>query len=307
VPSPNAPKLEWFAAFAAFAEHRSFTRAAERLHISQPALHAQVRKLSDALGVALYARRGRTLALTPDGEQVAIFARDLQRRTDAFLGTLGHGAPNEPVTLAAGEGAMLYLVDEAIRRFARAGTAPLSLLTGDREATLAALRSAQAHVGVVAGDVPGDLRSEPIDDVPHLLAMPKQHPLASRAKVQLAALAEEPLVVGPPGSPLRARLNDELGSRGLALRVAVEARGWELTLHFVGLGLGLAVVNGCCRLPRGLVARPVVGLPRVRYWVLTRPELAAHRPTLALVETIQAHGRAWRTRARAAASQTASS
>ena len=50
-------KLEWLEAFAAFAEHQSFTRAARALHLSQPALHVQVKKLSEALGVALYRYR----------------------------------------------------------------------------------------------------------------------------------------------------------------------------------------------------------------------------------------------------------
>jgi DNA-binding transcriptional LysR family regulator len=53
--------------------------------------------------------------------------------------------------------------------------------------------------------------------------------------------------------------------------VAVEASGWELTLHFVSLGLGLAVVNACCRLPPGLVARPLPELPRTVYRLLYRP------------------------------------
>ncbi|MFD0541615.1 LysR family transcriptional regulator [Actinomadura luteofluorescens] len=53
------------ASFAVFADHLNFTRAAEALHISQPALHVKVQKLADTLGRPLYTRQGRRLALTP--------------------------------------------------------------------------------------------------------------------------------------------------------------------------------------------------------------------------------------------------
>ncbi|MEM6991779.1 MAG: LysR family transcriptional regulator [Myxococcota bacterium] len=294
------PKLEWFAALAAVAEHGGFTPAARALHISQPALHAQVRKLGDALGVTLYVRRGRGLSLTREGERAVVFARDLQRRTRALMAELGGAADTEPVVLAAGEGAMLYLIDEAIGAFARRGSSPLSLLTRDRDGTIEALRSAEAHVGVVAGEAPGQLRAEVIDDVPHRLAMPSRHPWAERARIPLARLGETPLVVAPPGGALRRRLQMELTRIGASLDIGVEARGWELTLHFVGLGLGLAVVNGCCRLPRGIVARPIQGLPSVRYWLLSRPELSAHTGTQVLLDCIRARRRTWRSRARSA-------
>lgn len=301
------PKLEWFAALAALAEHGTFTAAAGALHVSQPALHAQVRKLAEALGVPLYVRQGRRVALTEAGKRAAAFARELDRRTHDLMHELDASVAREPVVLAAGEGAMLYLVDEAIRRFVRHGPAPLSLLTRDREGTLQALRSARAHVGVIAGDPPGDLVAEPLDDVAPLLAMPSRHPLAARRRVSITALAGEPLVVAPPGGPLRERVAAELATAGLELRVGVEARGWELTLHFVGLGLGLAIVNACCRLPKGIVARPISGLPSVRYWVLARSELGSHAPTQALAEQIRETARAWRDRPQRAIRRTQTS
>ena len=57
-------KLEWLEAFVAFAERMSFTHAARDLHISQPALHVQIARLTEALGVRLYRREGRALVLT---------------------------------------------------------------------------------------------------------------------------------------------------------------------------------------------------------------------------------------------------
>ncbi len=64
-------------------------------------------------------------------------------------------------------------------------------------------------------------------------------------------------------------------------RRQVEAGGWELMLHFASLGMGLAIVNGCCRLPPGLIARPLEELPRVRYQVLQR---AGSRPHAGVID-----------------------
>src|SRR5215468_865891 len=126
-------KLEWLEAFAAFAEHQSFTRAARALHLSQPALHVQVKKLSEALGVTLYRKKGQRLLLTAHGLRVAAFGREVRDRTRELAAELASGGRTDPVVLCAGEGAYLYLVGEGVRRFAAGGGAPLKLLTRDRD------------------------------------------------------------------------------------------------------------------------------------------------------------------------------
>jgi len=95
----------------------SFTRAAAELHISQPALHVQVRKLGDEVGRPLYRRSGRALVLTREGEQVAAFAREIRERGAAMLEQVRGEAASSPVVLAAGHGAFVYLLGPAIRRF----------------------------------------------------------------------------------------------------------------------------------------------------------------------------------------------
>jgi hypothetical protein len=64
-------------------------------------------------------------------------------------------------------------------------------------------------------------------------------------------------------------------SAGVRWEVAVEAVGWPLTLHFVQLGVGLAIINAICRLPPGVVSRPVPELPSTHYWLLGRPRTPA--------------------------------
>jgi DNA-binding transcriptional LysR family regulator len=282
-------KLEWLEAFVAFAEHGSFTRAAAAVHLSQPAIHEQVQKLGEALGVPLYQRQGQRLALTADGRRVAAFGRELLGRTGDLVAELRGGARDAPVILCAGEGAYLYLIGDGIRAFLARGGARLSLLTRDREGTLDAVRGGDAHVGVAALDVvPDDLDARPLADVGQVLVVPREHPLAKKRAVRLQDLEGARLVVPPADRPHRALLAGSLEDAGVAWEVAVEANGWPLMLRFVELGVGLAIVNACCQVPAGLVARPVPSLPRRRYHVLRRRGARADGPAAQLVEALLA-------------------
>ncbi len=75
-------------AFIAFAEKKSFTHAAKQLHLSQPALFAQIQKLEEQLGVSVYRRKGRSLEITDEGERVLGFARELRQRVLGFEASL---------------------------------------------------------------------------------------------------------------------------------------------------------------------------------------------------------------------------
>jgi len=276
-------KLDWLNAFIAFSEHTNMTRAAEALCISQPALHVQLSKLADALGVQLYRRKGRGLELTAEGEQVALFAREEQERLAGFVQELRSGHERQPVVLAAGEGSYLYLLGDAIRRFRRQWSGQLSLLTLDREGSLEAVRKGRAHLAVaVLDERPADLKTRLLCDVSPLLAMPRGSKLSRRRKLTLLDLQGERLVVPSAGRPHRAALARALEEVGVEWQVAVEANGWPLILHFVRLGLGMAVVNGCCAMPPGVVARPIAGLARARYYLAHRAA-ARDREAVALL------------------------
>ncbi|TDD32583.1 LysR family transcriptional regulator [Actinomadura sp. KC06] len=256
------------ASFAVFADHLNFTRAAEELHISQPALHVKVRKLADTLGRPLYTRHGRRLALTPAGEQVARFARDLDTRMTAFLAAVHGTAPGRIPTLAAGEGAYLYLLGDVVHPGIR-------LINGDRARTLTAVRTGRADLGVAVLDVvPADVETVLLASYPQVLVMPDDHPLAARPHLTLSDLAGTSLVVPPPTGPHRATLERALRAADVPWTLAVEAEGWPLILHFVSLHIGLAVVNGCVTAPPGLVEREIIDLPAVPYYALHLPDRA---------------------------------
>lgn len=254
--------LDKLRSFVAFAEALNFTHAAAALGISQPALHVKIKRLSDELGRVLYLRRGRQLLLTPDGVALLGHARELLDRHARLLSEV-RGDPARPVTICAGEGSWLYWLGAVLVDPPH----PVDVLVRNGHATLDAVRSGAAHVGVLSLDrPPDDLESVPLRAVPMVVALPAGHPLAAHPTLDLLDLAGVPLVAPPSGGPLRGRLESEVPD----LLVAAEAVGWPITLRFVALGVGVAVVNGFCTLPDGVVARPLPEVPARTYFAVRR-------------------------------------
>lgn len=265
-------KSDWLRSYIAFAEDLNFTRAAARLHISQPALHVQIAKLSEAVGATLYLRTGRALALTEQGRRVLAFARELEERTESFLAGMS-GQPRDTVVLAAGEGTLLYVLGPAVRRMSQRTEVKVRALTRDGAGTLAALAAGEAHLGVAALDaVPEHVTARLLRRVGMSLVMPRDHRLSRKRRVRLRDLHGERLIVPPAERPHRQQLARALAAQGVRWELAVEASGWELMLEYARLGVGLAVVNDICRTPRGTVMRPIPELSPVHYHVLHRSE-----------------------------------
>lgn len=256
-------------AFAVFAKHRNFTHAAGELHVSQPALHARIRKLEQTLGKQLYEKQGRNLLLTETGDQLAAFANDTRSRAAAFLDSLDL-LPPRPLVLAAGSGAYLYVIGDVLRRYLDRKLG-LRLMTTDSDATLAAVRDGTADVGVTALAIPPeDLDCELLTQYPQVLAVRPDHRLADRRTVRLKDLQGEALVVPPKTRPHRQQLERSLLDVGVDWSVAVEAEGWVLLVHFVRMGVAPAVVNGFVRTPAAVRTIPIKDLPRIRYYLVTR-------------------------------------
>lgn len=288
----RAVSADALASFVVFADHLNFTRAAADLHISQPALHVKIRKLGQALGRPLYHRSGRRLVLTADGEMVARFARTHDERLAHFLAEFAGAAPRRPVVLAAGQGAYLYLLGDTIRAVLAEEPTRLRLINCDHRQMLAAVRTGQAHLGVSVLDVlPDDLTAVELATFPQVLLVPDGHRLARHRSVTLAGLAGASLVIPPQHRPHRVLLERALGAAGVDWTVAVEAEGWPLITHFVALGVGLAIVNGCVPAPPGLVARPVTDLPPVAYHLVHQPAALTDPRVAGLLDRIRSSRR----------------
>ncbi|MGZ3454211.1 MAG: LysR family transcriptional regulator [Polyangiales bacterium] len=279
--------LELLPTFFAFAETLNFTHAAKRVHLSQPAVHMQVKKLESDLGVALYRRVGRGLELTREGVLLSRFAHETQTRTHAFLEELRGRPAEEPIVLAAGEGAFLYLLGPALRAY----RGPLRLRTRDRDGTIEDLRSGVAELGVAAMDgAPEGLAHALLTTVEPMVVVPKNHRLAKKRRLTIRDLEGERMIVPPAGRPHRIAIADAFRRARIELEIAVEASGWEPMVHFVSLGLGLAIVNGCCRLSRGLGGKPIADIAPVDYRVMWPRSSRATK----LRDTLLAHAESWR-------------
>ena len=284
--------LDAIQAFAVFAESLNFTHAAGELHISQPALHTKIRRLGEALDAALYVRHGRKLSLTAQGEAVAKYGREIAQRTSHFLQTM-HGTNTEKIVVAAGAGAYIYLLGEGLRSFISKTSCELTLVTADRERSIAMVREGRADVGVAPMETePSDLTCHTLADVGQSLVVAAEHPLASRKKLKLQDLANSRLIVPPEGSRHRQVLGRHLQSAGVPWSVAVEASGWELIISLVRTGVGVAVVNDYCHLPDGLRMIPIPELPRLRYHIFSVKSAAASSVRQALTESLVKHAQA---------------
>lgn len=264
-------KSDWLEAFLIFSDALNFTRAAERLHISQPALHVKIGKLSEHIGKPVYQKAGRNLLLTAEGQQLQAFARDHVEQADHFLRILRNGSAEQEVCLSAGEGTFLYLLGDAVSSFMKQSSSKLKIRTGNHREIVENVLSGDAHIGITPMDAEHDnLISAHYSQVGQVLVMPKAHPLVAKPKIGLKSLKGERLIVPPESRPHRILINRLLMDLQVDWHVSVEVSGWELMLNFVKRGMGLAIVNEFCNIPAGLVARPLPEFPSLQFKLIKR-------------------------------------
>lgn len=273
--------------FIAFAEALSFVHAAKRLHLSMPAVHVHVKRLSEALGVVLYERRGRALVLTPAGVSTLAHALEVSAIDARFRASL-HGVCEEvKLRIAAGEGTFLYLLGPVLAQLAKARI-PFAVDVLEGAAIEEAVLQGKADVGVG----PLTRTSTALQTFrfarSHLaLALPKSHPVLSKRTLRLRDLSGLPLILPPRGKPLREMLETQALSESITLHASVEARHWPLALHLVQHGLGAAVVNDVCAAPRGVQLRKIEGLASQDYFCFVRAGQTQNERLAALVSTLK--------------------
>lgn len=303
--SPN-PILdaELLRAFVAFAAEKNFTHAARRVALSQPAFFDRIQRLTERVGAPLYTREGRTLRLTNVGVRVAAFARDELARAAAFTQGL-QGQAQTTLTLAAGEGAWLYVLGAPVRAFLAdpiARTTRLDVLTRGGPDAKDAVLSGEATAAVGVFDLlPRGLLAVDVLTAKTMAAVPRTHRLAKRRAITLNDLAGERLVVAPAGQRHRDVVGRALASVGAGDADSIEADGWPQMLAFVAAGLGVAVVNGICTVSDDVVLRPLPELGAVTYRLVHRAAAESTPGFTLLRALIVQHGRPRRRRRSTAA------
>lgn len=252
----------------AVAEEMSFTRAAERLHVAQPAISVQIRQLEEELGTSLFDRRRRTIRLTPAGEVMVTEGRRLLRAADRAVDLAVKAGAGTVGRLAVGfvPSASNASLPPLLRRFSSSHPeVALELRELSPNALVSELRD--GHLDISFLYLPfsdPDFEQMVIACEPFVVALPTAHPLAGRDPVPVAALADEPFVLparhGMPG--LYAKVLGICQDAGFTPR-AVQEDVWlvQTIVGLVAAGTGVALVPASARAisPEGVVYRCIAG------------------------------------------------
>jgi DNA-binding transcriptional LysR family regulator len=233
----------------AVAEEANFTRAAERVHISQSGVSAQIRQLERELGQALLDRSGRPVRLTEVGAAVLPYARaalDAVASARLAVDQLA-GLVRGQVTFGMVSGCAVPAVPELLAGFHDLYPGVGITLTEDGSDRLVqALREGRldlALIGSAGGPLPG-LEATVVTDeaVVAAVAAGSDGPLPALQTVAVDALRDQPLISLPRGTGVRAALDAACASAGFTPRIVFEAGALQMVAQLADMGLGAAIL-----------------------------------------------------------------
>lgn len=248
-----APRLAYFAGVA---RHEHVTRAAQEMGVPQSTLSRAIVRLEQDLGVVLFARKGRTVSLTPAGRtfltSVERALAEVERAAESVQ------ADADPASGKVAFGFLHTMGSETVPGLIRAFRADhprirFTLVQNYGEAMIERLRAGELDLCLTSPvpDAP-DLVARRLDEQRLRLVVPDDHRLAARKRIRLAEAADETFVTLEPGYGLRRITDDLCAEAGFTPRVAFEGEEAETLRGLVAAGLGVAL------LPPPAVARPGV-------------------------------------------------
>ncbi|MFE5286818.1 LysR family transcriptional regulator [Nocardia sp. NPDC056611] len=255
--------------FIAVAEELSFTRAAQRLHVSQQGLSTQIKQLEHEMDVALFTRTTRQVQLTAAGAAFLRHVRDSLASLSfgAEEARAVHRGEHDRLVLGCLEGAALTLTEPILAAFRERHpdvTVELSHFTYDTPS--AGLANGLVDVAIVRRPfVDAGLQFEPLFSQPLVALLPAHHRLADRAEVSAAELLDDPILASGPADPVwNAFWRLESHRDGHAAPTVLPVKTLLEELHQVATGAGIAMTVPCAgwiRFP-GVRVIPVSDAPR---------------------------------------------
>ncbi|WP_417797505.1 LysR substrate-binding domain-containing protein [Terasakiella pusilla] len=232
-------------AFHAVATHGGFSKAAEQLCLTQPAISDQVRKLEEYFGVLLFHRHKRTVRPTELGEQLLVVTRRMFAIESEAIELLSESKQLRTGFLNIAADAPLHVI-KMISAFRKEYPGiEISLKRGNSDTVLRQLHDYSADIGVLATK-PEDstvayipLRRDPI-----VCFVPKDHPWADRGSIRVQDLNEQPLVFREKGSTTRRRIEDIFLKKHIRAKIVMIAEGREANREAVAAGIGIGLVSG---------------------------------------------------------------
>lgn len=224
--------------FLLLAEEKNFHRAAEKAYLSQPALSQQIKALEQELGVRLLERR--PFRLTPAGEVLVREGRQLLQEVEALKARVRR-ANREELRFGVPENLLpdlMPLLDHLRRGLGQ----PVEILEMHTPEQVKALKEGQLDYGLAGLRVEDPvIGQEPLLQVPIVVALPEGHPLASRERVPLKALKEEPFLLLPKETlpPLYEAFMEVFRRAGFTPRVVREVARFSQAVSLVAAGVGV--------------------------------------------------------------------
>ena len=263
--------------FEAVARLTSYSRAAEELHLTQPAVSTQVRKLEDHAGLPLFEQLGKKIFLTPAGTELLHHSRliiqqfeDAEAAMTQFKGVAG-GKLNVAV-ISAGD----YFMPRLLVDFAgRHGGVILNLTVHNREGLLAQLADNLTDLAVmVRPPEDADTIHEPFAPHPYVIVANAGHPLVHEKRIPMARIVREPFVVREKGSDTWQSMADGFGRHLERLNVTMEIKSTETIKQAVIAGMGVSFMSAHTvsrELRAGsLAVLDVQGLPLMLNWYVVQ-------------------------------------
>jgi DNA-binding transcriptional LysR family regulator len=274
--------------FSAVARLGSFTKAAEALHLTQPAVSIQIRQIVDVVGLPLFEQNGREIALTAAGEELQSAVRNLddvwnrlESAIDALKGLKRGRLRVALVTTAK------YFLPRMLGAFCQQyPDIDIELEIGNREKIIERLRSNQDDLYVMSyPSADTDIVSYPFLENEYVVVAPSTHWAAGKS-VTFEKLATEPFLLREQGSGSRQIVDQHLRERGIELNVRLSLASNEAIRELVASGMGLSVLS---RHALGEdPERDGLTLLKVKNFSLSRPWCVVHLRTKVLSLPAQA-------------------
>jgi LysR family transcriptional regulator, low CO2-responsive transcriptional regulator len=232
--------------FEAIARLGSFTRAAEELHLTQPTVSMQIRKLTDTVGLPLFEQIGKRIYLADAGKALQVTCSEIFESLNNFEMMVAdmRGLKQGKLRLAVVTTAK-YFAPRLLGAFCKEYPGiDVSLKVSNRERLLERLGENQDDLYVLGQPPEGlDVVYEPFLDNPLVVRAPNNHPLAAQRNIPLALLAEEPFIMREPGSGTRIAVERLFRQHGLDLNVRMELGSNEAIKQAIIGGLGISVLS----------------------------------------------------------------
>lgn len=263
--------------FEATARHLSLSRAADELHLSQPGVSMQIKKLSEAVGQPLLVLNGKRVQLTEQGQEMVISAREILGALKRFELSLvaRTGLARGTLRLVAISTAT-YFVPRLLGEFAQMHPGvKVSLRVANREQLLETLSSGLEDLYIL-GQPPEGLAvtAIPFMDNPLVVLAAPDHPLAHKKHIALARVAEEPWLMREPGSGTRKAVERLFADQGLSVTPRMELGNNEAIKQAVLAGVGISVLSRhtlALHDPGQFAVLDVQGFPILRQWYAVYP------------------------------------